>query len=117
MRHHSKKKTLGREKTQRNALMLSLARSLLLKGAVVTTLAKAKAVRPFVEKIVTSSKKSTPAAKRILASRLGNDMGLLTKLYKEVAPKYKERAGGYTRIIKLGKVGARSAESAKIELV
>lgn len=117
MKHHSKKVTLGRVKRQRDALMRSLTRSLILKGGIVTTVAKAKAVRPFVERLITHSKTDTVAKKRLVASRIGNDTAVLSELYKNLASKYKDRAGGYTRITKLGKVGARSAESARIELV
>ncbi len=117
MRHHSNKKTLGREKNQRNALMRSLSRSLLLKGGIVTTVTKAKAMKPFVERLITTAKTDTVAARRRVAARVGNDTGIMKVLFTEIAPKYADRNGGYTRVIKLGKVGARSAESARIELV
>lgn len=117
MRHHSSKKTLGRVKRQREALSKSLARSLILQGGIVTTTAKAKAVKPFVERLVTQAKTDTVANRRLTASRVGNDAALVKKLYTELGPRYKERAGGYTRVIKLGKVGARSADMARIEFV
>lgn len=117
MKHHSKKVTLGRVKRQRDALMRSLARSIILRGGIVTTVAKAKTVRPFLERLITHTKTDTVAKRRLVASRIGNDTQVLATLYKDLAPKYKDRAGGYTRITKLGKIGARSAESARIELV
>ncbi len=117
MRHHSKKKILGRTAGQRTALMLSLARSLMLHGGIETTLSKAKALRPVAEKLISRAKIDTLASRRLLASRLKNDKKLLEHLTKSVAPKYAERAGGYTRIIKLGSATTHGTEKARIELV
>lgn len=117
MRHHSKTKTLGRKKKAREALVDSLARSLVLKGAITTSLAKAKTLRPHVEKLITTAKNDTVANRRKTAQATGNDRAVLDKLYKDVAVRYKDRQGGYTRIVKLGKIGAASMESARIELV
>ncbi len=97
--------------------MLSLTRSLILNGNVVTTLTKAKATRPYVERLITVSKQDSVANRRSTAAKTGNDAKVIAKLYKELGPKYKERKGGYTRIVKLGKIGAASMESARIELV
>lgn len=117
MKHHKSIKTLGRVKQQREALMRSLARSLVLRGGVVTTLAKAQSVRPFVERLITKAKVDSVASRRVVLSRTGNDREVLEVLYTTLASKYKGRSGGYTRIVKLGKVGAQSAEKARIELV
>lgn len=97
--------------------MRSLAREVILRGAVNTTLAKAKEVRPFLERIITTGKKGTVASQRTIASRLGNAEDVAKKVVGIVSPKYKDRAGGYTRITKLGRTGARVAEEARIELV
>lgn len=117
MRHHVKKRTLGRDKRQRTALMRGLARSLVLKEGIVTTLAKAKELRPYMEKLVTASKINTLQSRRTIASQLGNSKDAMNKLHAAIAPRYQARSGGYTRIIKLGKIGKREAESARIEFV
>lgn len=117
MRHHKKGRTFGRVKSQQVALLRSLTRSLLMNGSITTTLEKAKEMRPFVERLVTSAKKNTPTSRRLVASRLGNASDAVAKLHADVAPKYATRDGGYTRITRLGKVGARKAEEAKIEFV
>lgn len=117
MRHHVATRTLGRTKRQRTALLRGLARSLVLKEGIVTTLAKAKELRPFVERIITTSKKNTLATRRSVSSRLGNADDAVKKLHETIAPRYASRAGGYTRIVKLGRLGVRRAEMAKIELL
>jgi len=116
MRHHNANRKLGRVKRQRVALLRSLARSLVLQGAITTTVAKAKALRPFVERLITESKNDTLSGRRLLAERLGNATDVVKKLH-EIAPQYKGRNGGYTRIVRLGRVGKRAIESARIELV
>lgn len=100
MRHHSNVRKFGREKNQRQALMRSLARNLIRDSRIKTTTAKAKELRPFVEKLVTKAKTATVASRRLVNSRI---MGApeTKKLFDEVAPKYKERKGGYIRIVKL----------------
>jgi large subunit ribosomal protein L17 len=100
MRHHSSVKKFGREKNQRNAMMNSLARNLIRDSRIETTSAKAKALRPFVEKLVTRAKVGTTASRRIIISRL-QGITETKKLFDTLAPKYKDRNGGYTRIIKL----------------
>lgn len=117
MQHHKKGRTFGRLQKQRIALLRGLAREVILRGAITTTLAKAKEVRPFLERLITKGKVDSVATRRLLASELGNADDAVKKLVDDVAPKYKERSGGYTRIIKLGKIGARAAEEARFELV
>jgi len=117
MRHHKKGRTFGRVKKQQTALLRSLTRSLVLRGSITTTVAKAKEMRPFVEKLVTIAKSDTLQSRRALESCLGNARDVVKKLHTDLAPKYASRSGGYTRITRLGKRGARKAEEAKIEFV
>ena len=116
MRHSNRVKKFGREKNQRGALMRSLAQALLKEGKIRTTEVKAKALRPFVERIITHARTGTPASRRLIKNRLGNDMNL-AKLYKEIGPKYASRAGGYTRITKMTARLSDGAKMAVIELV
>lgn len=99
MRHSNSIRKFGRVRKVRVALLNSLALSLVLKGKIRTTDAKAREVRPFVEKLVTTGKLSTVASRRALVSKIGT-LGA-TKIVKDLSPKYKDRAGGYTRITKL----------------
>lgn len=117
MKHSVKRRTLGRTKRQRVALLRSLARSLVLHDGITTTVAKAKELRPFVEQLVTASKANTLASQRLVRMRLGNMNDAVRKLHADIAPRYSARNGGYTRIILLGRVGKRVAESARIEFV
>ena len=100
MRHNSNVRKFGREKNQRHALMRSLARNLIRDSRIKTTTAKAKELRPYVEKLVTRAKIATVASRRLIQSRL---MGApeTKKLVDVIAPKYATRAGGYIRIIRL----------------
>ena len=116
MRHHNKNRTLGRKRGQRVALLRSLARSLVLQEGIITTVAKAKELRPFVEKLVTTSKQNTLSSRRLVAERI-NSLEATKKLHETIAPRYSKRAGGYTRIIQLGKIGKQATESARIEFV
>lgn len=100
MRHHKTARKFGRTKNQRNALMKTLATSLISKGKIKTTTAKAKSLRPFVEKLVTLSKKGDMSSRRLIISRIG-DNAAAKKLFVEVSKTFAERNGGYTRIIKL----------------
>lgn len=100
MRHHSNTRKFGREKTQRHALMRSLVRNLIRDSKIRTTSAKAKELRPFVEKLVTKAKVNNMANRRLINEKIHN-VSITKKLFEVVAPKYIERKGGYTRIIKL----------------
>jgi large subunit ribosomal protein L17 len=117
MKHHKAGRTLGRKKGQRTALLRSLTRSLVMKEGIVTTIAKAKELRPYVERLITASKANTPASQRLIASRLGFSPETVKKLHVTIAPRYASRNGGYTRIIRLGKIGKQATESARIEFV
>src|SRR3989344_4502605 len=99
MRHHNVNRKFGRKTGQRAALMKSLAYSLTLKGKIKTTEAKAKEIRPFMEKLVTLGKKQTLASQRLLISRVGEEAA--KKIQKELSLTYKDRKGGYTRITKM----------------
>ncbi len=116
MRHKKKGVKLGRERGQRKALLRSLAESLVLHGAVTTTLAKAKALRGVIEPLITKAKKNRQLDRELAMEVLYTGKAV-SKLFKEIAPRYTERKGGYTRIVKLGYRENDSAETAKIELV
>ncbi len=118
MRHRVKTKSFHRPKEQREHLFVNLAVALINHGRIETTLPKAKALRPFIEKLITLAKKETIASRRLINSRLKHHQAAADKLFKEIAPLYKERNGGYTRIYKLAKkrIGD-SSEMAIIELV
>ena len=117
MKHHTKQRKLGREKDQRTALLRSLASSLIRDEKIKTTEAKAKEVRPFVEKLVTRGKKGDVHALRIIDSQLGGDTKGAHKKVNELAKKYEKRPGGYTRIIKLPPRQSDAAKMAVIEFV
>ena|SRR5690625_4118166 len=107
---------LGRTSSHRRALLRHLATAVIDNGRVETTEAKAKAVKPVVEKMITLGKKGDMHARRQAASYL-TDEGAVAKLFSEVAPNYAERNGGYTRIVKLGPRRGDAAPMAVIELV
>ncbi|TAN38892.1 MAG: 50S ribosomal protein L17 [Verrucomicrobia bacterium] len=136
MRHRKKTIKLGRTSEHRDALLASLATNLIKRGRIQTTISKAKAVRPFAEKLVTLAKRGDLAARRVVASRLKvvgpgverssdkealeqwhKEHDVLRKLFAEIAPVFKDRQGGYTRIMRLAKRGGDGAEEALIEWV
>ncbi|MEL6803402.1 MAG: 50S ribosomal protein L17 [Bacteroidota bacterium] len=117
MQHANKNRTLSRTRRGRTALLRGLAAALITEGKIKTTEAKAKELRPFTERLVTYGKKGTIAARRQAASALGEPQdAVIQKLFDELAPKYSERSGGYTRIIKVGRTSA-GRDEAVIELV
>ena len=109
------KRKFGREKNQRVALMKSLAYALTTKEKIVTTEAKAKSLRPFIEKLVTLGKSGTQSSRRVLESRVGVRAAKI--IATELSPRYKERAGGYTRITKMVRRASDGAKQAVIEFV
>jgi large subunit ribosomal protein L17 len=116
MRHGDKINNLGRTASHRNALLTNLACQLFEHKKIVTTLAKAKALRPFVEPLITKSKQNTTHQRRLVFSRL-QDKEAVKELFDVISPKIAGRPGGYTRVIKLGKRVGDNAELAMIELV
>jgi large subunit ribosomal protein L17 len=116
MRHHSNIRKFGREKTQRHALLRSLARNLIRDSRIKTTTAKAKELRPFVEKLVTTARVNTVASRRLVNSRLIGPAET-KKLFDIIAPKYAKRAGGYTRIIRLPNRDLDGSSMSLIEFV
>jgi large subunit ribosomal protein L17 len=97
--------------------MRSIASSLIKYESIVKTEAKAKELRPYIEELVTKARKNDLATKRALSSKLGNDFDIAKKLIEEIAPKYSERPGGYTRIIKLPVRIKDAAKMAQISFV
>ncbi|MDP3726541.1 MAG: 50S ribosomal protein L17 [bacterium] len=116
MRHHNKNRKFGRKRDVRRALLRSLALSLIQKEKIITTEAKARELRPFIEKLVTRGKIKSLASERLLVARLGNKEGS-HKLIKNIAPRFQGRNGGYTRIIKLGERGGDASKMAVIEFI
>ncbi|KKW45079.1 50S ribosomal protein L17 [Candidatus Kaiserbacteria bacterium RIFCSPLOWO2_02_FULL_55_12] len=108
MAYTKKAKTFHRESGQRRALLKSLARSLVLEERISTTEAKAKALRPFIERLVTYAKKNTLASRRLAVTRL-QDKEAVKKLFGTIGPRYAKRAGGYTRVVKRTKRGSNDA--------
>lgn len=117
MRHQHKGRTFGRPKNQRTALLRSLARSLILHERISTTEAKAKELRPFIEKVITHGRVDTVANRRLVSSRLGGDDEAVAKVFGTIAPRYTERPGGYTRIIKRAKTAGDGRKTAYITFV
>ena len=101
----------------RNALFKSLLRSLIIHGKISTTEAKAKEIRPMIEGLVTKARIGTLASRRFVTAKLGNQEKISKKLCDEIALKYKERSGGYTRIIKLPRRKSDGSTMAVIEFI
>lgn len=99
MRHHVKGRNFGRKTDQRRALLKSLIRSLIIHERISTTEAKAKEIRPLMEKLITRARKDTVANRRLVAARVG-DAEAVKKLFTALAPRYTETPGGYLRIVK-----------------
>ena len=117
MQHQKKNRTLSRTRSQRTALLRGLAISLFKEGRIETTTAKAKELRPFAERLITYGKKNSVASRRQAATALGEPRPTVIKnLFDEVAPRYTERQGGYTRIVKMGRMPSGKDVSV-IELV
>jgi len=116
MRHRKAGRSLKRTSEQRLALLRNLATSLIEQGAIETTEAKAKELRPFVEKLITKGREGTLHARR-LAGKHVQKRAAADKLFQEIGPKYAKRTGGYTRILKTGHRKGDGADMARIELV
>lgn len=116
MRHNKKFNHLGRTASHRNAMFSNMACSLIKHKRITTTVAKAKALRKFVEPLITKSKDDTTSSRRVVFSNL-QDKFAVTELFKEISAKIGDRPGGYTRIIKTGNRLGDNAEMCFIELV
>ena len=116
MRHNKKFNHLGRTASHRDAMLANMAISLIMHKRITTTLAKAKALKKYVEPLITRSKDDTTNSRRVVFRYLQNKFAV-TELFKEVAAKVGDRPGGYTRVIKLGIRKGDAAEIAFIELV
>ena len=116
MRHNNKGRALGRTDSHKTALMRNMATSLFRHGRIETTTAKAKELRPFAEKLITLAKRGDLHARR-LAARHIQDKEVLFNLFSAIGPRFAERPGGYTRVLKTGFRQGDGAETALIELV
>lgn len=117
MRHHDANRKFGRSKNGRTALLKGLVASLVLHERILTTEAKAKELRPNVEKMITKAKNPTLATRRTLLAGLYNNTDVVEKLIGSIAPRYSERPGGYTRITKIVSRKSDGSPMAVIELV
>ncbi len=114
MRHRVKKKKFDRTKEQRLALLRSLARSLILQESIITTTERAKYLRSFIEKLINLGKKGDLASRR-RALELLPDRKVVKKLFEEISPRFKERTGGYVRVLKLP--NRRRGDGAELSLI
>ena len=117
MRHQRNRHKLSRDAAHRRALLMNLSREVIDNERIQTTHAKAKALRPELERLITLAKRGDLHARRQAMARLGQDKFVVYKLFEEVAPRYADRSGGYTRILKLGLRPSDATEMAMIELV
>ncbi len=119
MKHHKAIRKFGRDHAGRLALLRSLALALIAREHMKTTEARAKELRPFMEKLITKGRVGGLASRRLIISRLGGVAGEAgaKKIIDEIAPRYKERAGGYTRILKLPRRVGDASKMAVIEFV
>ncbi|MEA2124589.1 MAG: large subunit ribosomal protein [Solirubrobacteraceae bacterium] len=118
MRHQKARGKLSRDSAHRKALMANLCIEIIDHERIKTTEAKAKAVKPEIEKLITLARKGDLHARRQAISALQHpDKGIIYKLFEEIAPRYAERPGGYTRILKLGPRRSDSTEMVFLELV
>jgi large subunit ribosomal protein L17 len=116
MRHRKKGRRLSRTASHRRATMRNMATNLFRHGRIETTTAKAKELRPYAERLITLAKRGDLHARRLAARRI-QDHDVLRHLFADIAPKYTDRPGGYTRILKLGHRQGDAADMALIELV
>ena len=117
MRHGKQKGKLSRDSAHRKSLMMNLSREVIDHERIQTTQAKAKAVKPELERLITLAKRGDQHSRRQAMARLGQDKFIVYKLFEEIAPRYADRAGGYTRILKLGPRKSDSTEMVFLELV
>ena len=113
----AKYRKLGREKSIRRSILAGITKDVIMNESVVTTDARAKEVRKFVDKMITYGKNGSLVSRRKALAFLHNDKAVVNKVFNELAPRYAERAGGYTRIIKLKERIGDDALEVKLELV
>ncbi len=116
MRHRARGRQLSRTAAHRRALLRNMAASLFDHGGMVTTVAKAKELRPFAEKLITLARRGDLHARRQVERHI-KDRGVTGRLFTEIGPRFASRPGGYTRIVKLGHRQGDGAELARIELL
>ena len=117
MRHQKTRHKLSRDTAHRRSLLRNLCREVIQHERIKTSQAKAKAVKPELEKLITLAKRGDLHARRRALAELGQDKFIVHKLFEEIAPRYAQRPGGYTRIIKLGPRRSDSTEMVFLELV
>jgi large subunit ribosomal protein L17 len=117
MRHQKTRNRLSRDSAHRKALLMNLSKEIIEHERIETTQAKAKAVKPEIEKLITLAKRGDLHARRQALATLAQDKFTVHRLFEEVAPRYAERPGGYTRILKLGPRRSDATEMVFIELV
>ena len=117
MRHQKQRGKLSRDSAHRKSLMKNLCKEVIEHERIKTSEAKAKAVKPELEKLITLAKRGDLHARRQALAALGQDKFMVHKLFEEVAPRYAGRSGGYTRILKLGPRRSDSTEMVFLELV
>ena len=117
MRHQKARGKLSRDSAHRKALLMNLSKEIIEHERIKTTAPKAKAVKPEIEKLITLAKRGDLHARRQALSTLAQDKFAVHKLFEELAPRYADRPGGYTRILKLGPRRSDSSEMVFIELV
>jgi large subunit ribosomal protein L17 len=116
MRHRAKNRQLSRTSSHRRAMLSNMATSLFQHGKVVTTVAKAKELRPVAEKLITLARRGDLHARRLVEQRI-RDKAVSSVLFKEIGPRFAARPGGYTRIIRLGHRVGDGADTARLELL
>src|SRR3977135_2921230 len=117
MRHQRKKHQLSRDSAHRKSLLMNLCKEIIEHERIKTTEAKAKAVKPEIEQLITLARRGDLHSRRQALSTLGQDKFAVHKLFEEVAPRYAERPGGYTRILKLGPRRSDPPQTVHLELV
>ena len=117
MRHKKKRNKLSRDSAHREALLSNLSKQLIEHERIETSQAKAKAAKPQLERLITLGKRGDAHARRQAMAALGQDKFVVYRLFEEIAPRYAQRQGGYTRILKLGPRGSDATEMVLLELV
>ena len=117
MRHQKQRHKLSRDSAHRKALLMNLSKEVIQHERIKTTEAKAKAAKPEIERLITLAKRGDHHARRQAMSALGQDKFIVYRLFEEIGPRYAERPGGYTRILKLGPRRSDATEMVFLELV